>query len=80
MWVPGSVYKALPVIYVAAGIGLMAAFGLDGIATISALMLFAAAGITVFWRIQHRDTPPPVDKAKQAWQERRARRIDSMPQ
>lgn len=75
MWIPGTVYKALPALYVAAGAGLIAAFGWGGVATLSAMLFFAAATTTLLWRFQHRaDPPPPVDKAREAWAERRARR------
>ncbi len=77
MWLPELLYKVLPAIYAIAAAGLLAALGLNNvIGTISAGLLFAASGLIILWRFQHRDAtarkkgPSPKDQ----WAERRARR------
>lgn len=82
-WIPEPIYKTLPAAYTVAGVALLAAFGLDGPAALSALMLFSAAGLTAWWRYQHReDIEPEVplaqSRAKEEWAQRRARGSDPL--
>jgi hypothetical protein len=82
MWIPDWIYRKQPLIYVAAGLGLLMAFGLVGPVVLSAGLLFAAAALTTLWRAQHRIEPEleadPTTILREEWEERRARRIESM--
>lgn len=82
MWIPEPIYRKLPAVYVVAGASLIPAFGFSGPSAISALMLFAAAGLTALWRYRHQSTGTPVEPIKsevhKEWAQRRARRLQSM--
>jgi hypothetical protein len=76
-WIPEPIYKVLPAAYAAAGASLIAAFGMQGPAALSALALFAAAGLTALWRHQHRDDTPAAAEPsaqKMQWEARRSKR------
>jgi hypothetical protein len=76
MWLPDPIYKALPVVYAAIGALLIPLFGLSTLIVVSAVIFLAAAGLTVYWRMQYRDRPPPIEDILRAkWAQRRARRI-----
>lgn len=76
MWIPDPIYKALPVAYATVGALLIPFFGMSLPIVVSALTLFAAAALTVFWRFQYRDRPPPLEEMlRRKWAQRRARRV-----
>jgi len=79
MWIPDPIYKALPIVYAIVGVSLVPLFGLSTPIVVSAAMFIAAAAITVYWRFQFRDRPPPIDQVlRKKWAERRARRIAAL--
>ncbi len=53
-WVPGWLYEKLPLVYVVAGIVLVALFGFAGPGALSSTLLFAAAVLTYNWRRRKR--------------------------
>lgn len=79
MWIPNSIYQKLPMLYAAAGVALLPAFGLTGPSVISATMLVAAGVLTALWRYKHRaaaeadSTLSPKDE----WAQRRERRLEA---
>ena len=50
MWIPERLYRRLPVLYAAGGALTVLLFGLELPSALSALLLFAAAGVTWGWR------------------------------
>ena len=82
MWIPQTLYRILPLIYLLAGAALFAIFGLQLASTVSAVLLFSAAALTALWRYQHRDENADANQGptpKEQWAERRARRTQNMP-
>ena len=80
MWIPQTLYKILPYIYMVAGVALFAIFGLQLASTVSAVLLFSAAALTALWRYQHRDeSQGKGSSARAEWEERRARRTGNQP-
>ncbi len=82
-WIPEPLYKKLPAAYALAGCSLIAAFGPNGATAISALALFLAAGLTAWWRYQHREVSmakpeSEPSRQKQEWAQRKARGTEPM--
>ena len=52
MWIHERLYESLPLIYVVAGLGCIAIFGLSAAAIFSAL-LFSATACLILWKRHH---------------------------
>lgn len=83
MWIPESIYRKLPALYALAGAALIPVFGFSGPSAISALMLFAASGLTALWRRQHQQASagqaqPGSHRPRDEWAQRRVRRHERM--
>lgn len=79
MWIPDAIYRKLPVIYAAVGAALIPAFGLNGPSVLSAALLIGAGALTALWRYKHRQAPEPAALTpKQEWEQRRAKRDQSL--
>ncbi len=75
MWIPESIYRCLPVLYVAAGGALVPAFGRSGPSMMSAGVLVAAGVLTGVWRYRHRsEQAAPTITPRDEWAQRRAKR------
>jgi hypothetical protein len=57
MWIPELVYERLPPLYAGSGLACAAVAQLEGPAMLSAVALWAAAGLTYGWRRVNRNAP-----------------------
>lgn len=80
MWIPESLYKALPFIYTIAGAALFPIFGFTGPSMCSAILLLAAGVLTLLWRYRAQDDEPvSAPDVRDEWEKRKVRRTENMP-
>jgi len=51
LWLPGALYRALPLVYLVAGTAMLATFGDDTMGRTSGLLLLAAGGLIWVLRV-----------------------------
>lgn len=60
MWIPGPLYRKMPMLYAAGGVVTVALFGIQSPTLLSAMLLFGAAAVTWRWRAK----PPPLKRQR----------------